>query len=586
MKSVQNLTVIITFIIVSVIVGLITFFKTKETALETSDGYFLGGRSLPAFVIAGSLLLTNLSSVNFVGMSEQAYNDNMCVMGWEVCSGITLVLVALILLPRYLKQGITTIPQFIESRFDKGTREFVTVIFLAGYILNMLPITLYSGAVAMSQIFNIPEMFHISYEQGIWAMVLVCGTMGAIYAVFGGLKAVAVSDTINGILLVIGGLMVPIFGIMFIGGGNFSAGLNQFFTTSPEKFSSIGGSNDYLPFSTLFTGLLIVNLYYWGTDQAIIQRGLGAKNLKEGQKGIMIAGLLKIFTPLMLIVPGIIAFQIFGPDIENTQAVYPMVVNKVLPQPLVGIFAAAMMGAILSTFDSVINSASTLFALNIYKPRWGQNKTDAQLVVIGKKFGTIIAVLSIIGAPLIMYAPKGLFDYFQTINVFFDVPVFLIVFMGYFTKRVPAHSCKNRNGFLYCNLRVFSAVFPRFSTLLSCNGTPVCNSLPHHVCHWKNCPDGIMIFVLEENNLVEVEPWENRYRFGGFVTFVMIAMYIVFSPAGIASKRGFSSITVLYIGITAVCCLVVSLLLEKRQKRHTARRRLQQKKTKEISNPV
>lgn len=182
----QNLTVIITFIIVSVIVGLITFFKTKETALETSDGYFLGGRSLPAFVIAGSLLLTNLSSVNFVGMSEQAYNDNMCVMGWEVCSGVTLVLVALILLPRYLKQGITTIPQFIESRFDKGTREFVTVIFLAGYILNMLPITLYSGAVAMSQIFNIPEMFHISYEQGIWAMVLVCGTMGAIYAVFGG----------------------------------------------------------------------------------------------------------------------------------------------------------------------------------------------------------------------------------------------------------------------------------------------------------------------------------------------------------------------------------------------------------------
>lgn len=581
----QNLTVIITFIIVSVIVGLITFFKTKETALETSDGYFLGGRSLPAFVIAGSLLLTNLSSVNFVGMSEQAYNDNMCVMGWEVCSGITLVLVALILLPRYLKQGITTIPQFIESRFDKGTREFVTVIFLAGYILNMLPITLYSGAVAMSQIFNIPEMFHISYEQGIWAMVLVCGTMGAIYAVFGGLKAVAVSDTINGILLVIGGLMVPIFGIMFIGGGNFSAGLNQFFTTSPEKFSSIGGSNDYLPFSTLFTGLLIVNLYYWGTDQAIIQRGLGAKNLKEGQKGIMIAGLLKIFTPLMLIVPGIIAFQIFGPDIENTQAVYPMVVNKVLPQPLVGIFAAAMMGAILSTFDSVINSASTLFALNIYKPRWEQNKTDAQLVVIGKKFGTIIAVLSIIGAPLIMYAPKGLFDYFQTINVFFDVPVFLIVFMGYFTKRVPAIAAKIGMVFFivtYGSSQLFFHVSVHYYHVTALLFATAC--LIMYVIG-KIVPMD-HDFVLEENNLVEVEPWENRYRFGGFVTFVMIAMYIVFSPAGIASKRGFSSITVLYIGITAVCCLVVSLLLEKRQKRHTARRRLQQKKTKEISNPV
>jgi len=196
--------VIMFFVLFSLVVAIITYFKTKEGELSSSEGYFLGGRSLTAKVIAGSLLLTNLSAVSFVGMSAQAYTDNMSVMGWEVGSGITLVIVALFLLPRYLKQGITTIPQFVESRFDNGTRKFITILFLAGYIVNLLPITLYSGAVAMTQIFNVPEMFGITYGQGIWIMVWVIGIIGAIYAIFGGLKAVAISDTINGIALIIG----------------------------------------------------------------------------------------------------------------------------------------------------------------------------------------------------------------------------------------------------------------------------------------------------------------------------------------------------------------------------------------------
>lgn len=276
--------VIMFFVLFSSIVAIITYFKTREGELNSSEGYFLGGRSLTAKVIAGSLLLTNLSAVSFVGMSAQAYTDNMSVMGWEVGSGITLVIVALFLLPRYLKQGITTIPQFVESRFDSATRKFITILFLAGYIVNLLPITLYSGAVAMSQIFNVPEMFGITYAQAIWIMVWVIGIIGAIYAIFGGLKAVAVSDTINGVALIIGGLLVPIFSLIYIGNGNFAQGFSAFIASTPEKFNSIGSNTDPLPFTTLFTGLLLVNLYYWGTDQSIIQRGLGAKNLKEGQK--------------------------------------------------------------------------------------------------------------------------------------------------------------------------------------------------------------------------------------------------------------------------------------------------------------
>ena len=227
-----------------------------------------------------------------------------------------------------------------------------------------------------------------------------------------------------------------------MGSGNFAEGFEIFTTSAPEKFNAIGSNTDQLPISTMFTGLLLVNLYYWGTDQSIIQRGLGAKNLKEGQKGIIYAGFLKAMTPFMVIIPGIMAYHIFGSDIENADSVYSALVNTVLPKPLLGFFAAAMMGAILSTFNSVLNSASTLFALNVYKPVWGKDKKDDELVKNGKIFGTVVALAAMIGAPFIMNASAGMYDYLQTINGFFNVPILTIIFMGYMTKKVPAIAAK------------------------------------------------------------------------------------------------------------------------------------------------
>ena len=160
------------------LVAVITYFKTRNDNMETSDGYFLGGRSLTAIVVAGSLMLTNLSAVQFVGQSANAYRNNLSVIGWEAGSGIVLVFVALVLLPRYLKQGLTTIPEFVESRYDASTKNLITMLILLGYIINMLPGTLYAGAVALSQIFDIQGMFHITYGQGIWIMVWLIGIIG------------------------------------------------------------------------------------------------------------------------------------------------------------------------------------------------------------------------------------------------------------------------------------------------------------------------------------------------------------------------------------------------------------------------
>ncbi len=542
-------------------VAIITKLKTRNHKVEKSDDYFLGGRSLTGMVIASSLLLTNLSAVSFVGMASQAFNGNMSVMGWEVVSGVTLVLVAIFLLPRYLKQGITTIPEFIESRYDGTTRRIITFLYLISYVVNLLPITLYSGAIAMSQIFNIAGVFGISQVLAIWIMVFTIGIIGICYAVFGGLKAVAISDTINGVALLIGGLLVPIFGILMIGDGNFFEGFDAFINLTPDKFNGIGSSTDDLPFSTIFTGVLLVNLYYWGTDQSIIQRGLGAKNLKEGQKGFIIAGFLKVLTPIILIIPGVIAFQLLG-EVSNSDEVYPLLVSKVLPIPLLGLFAAALMGAILSTFTGVLNSAATLFSMNVYKPsKFGEGKSDKDIIKAGKIFGLIVAACAMIGAPFIMYAPDGLFTYLQTINGFFNVPIFTIIFIGYVTKKVPPIAAK-------IGIIFFVSIYG-FTQLVWDGGI-----------HYLHISTGlfvitatIMYFIgkkwpndnykgIVENKAVEIAPWKHRYKASAIVIFAMVLTYIICSPIGIASEAGIRGITFIAIGINALVCVLGCVLLE------------------------
>lgn len=549
------------FIFFTVIIAVITYFMTRGENLKSSDGYYLGGRSLTAVVIASSLLLTNLSASNFIGLSSLVYRTNMSPMGWAVSSALPLVLVALVLLPKYLKQGITTIPEFIASRFDKGTAKFVTILFLCSYILNTLPITLYSGSIAMSQLFDFSGLFGISYKQGIWIMVWIIGIIGSIYAIFGGLKAVAVSDTINGIALLVGSILIPICALVVIGKGNIGAGFHSFLASSPEKFNAIGASDSPLPFGAMFSGLLLVNLYCWGTNQSIIQRALGAKNLVEGQKGMIYAGFLKILTPFILCIPGIMAYQILGGGITNKDTVYPLLVNAVLPKPLVGFFAAAMMGAILSTFNSVLNSASTLFALNVYKPIWGKNKSDTELVKAGKIFGTIVAVVSMFVAPAIMNAPKGLYEYAQTINGFFNVPIFTIIFLGYLTKRVPPIAAK-------VGLVFFVTVYGITQLFWD---TGIHYLYISAILFVITCAIMIIIgkikpmekeFVLPDNKLVDTTVWNHRYIASGIVLFAMVAMYIIFSKVGLYQPGGLGLNTVIWLTVSGVVLIGVPLIIE------------------------
>lgn len=432
---------IFSFMGFTLLVAVIAYLATRKTNENTSDGYFLGGRSLTAGVIAGSLLLTNLSTEQIVGLNGSAYKDGLSVMAWETLAAIAMVVTAIFLLPRYLKGGLTTVPQFLATRFDVTTKTITSGLFLTGYVVVLLPVILYSGSVAISGMFDVPTLLGVSDKTALVICIWGIGIIGSIYAVFGGLKAVAVSDSINAVGLMIGGILIPVFGLMAIGDGSVIAGIDILMTTNPERFDSTGNHGQEVPFSTIFTGMMLVQLFYWGTNQQIIQRALGAKNLAEGQKGLLLASFLKILGPLILVLPGMIAYHYFEGGLASSDLAYPELVRAVLPKTLVGFFAAVLFGAILSSFNSVLNSSVTLFGIDIYKQHINQGASEKTVVKYGKIFGICLALAAMFIAPMIANA-GSLFNYLQEINGIYSIPILTIIVVGYLTKRVPAIAAK------------------------------------------------------------------------------------------------------------------------------------------------
>jgi solute:Na+ symporter, SSS family len=433
----------LTFIGFIAFVAIYSWYKLRNEKLDSQDGYFLGGRSLTGVVIAGSMLLTNISTEHLIGMNGSSYKNGFIIIAWEVTSALALVAAAIYFVPKYLKMGLTTIPQYLEKRFDSTTRTLVALFLMVSFVVTLLPIVLYTGAINIESIFNISEVLGMSQDQGLWVTVIAIGVLGSIYAIFGGLKAVAVSDTINGYGLLIGGLAIPLIALISIGDGNPLTGLTKVYQHSPEKFNVIGAKDSIMPFGVLFTGLIINQLYFWSMNQTIIQRALGAKNLVEAQKGLLYTGFLKIFAPIIIILPGVIGFYYYGDSLfENQDMIYPELIKKVLPVGLVGLFAAIIMGAVLSTFNSVLNSAATIFSIDIYKEHFGENCTDKKLVKVGKLTSTVLAIFAIMAAPMVANAPDGLYQLLQQLNGIFFIPIASIILAGFFLKKVSATGAK------------------------------------------------------------------------------------------------------------------------------------------------
>ena len=434
---------IFTFIVFTLFVGAYTIYKLRKSKFETASGYFLGGRTLSAGVIAISMLLTNISTEQIIGMNGAAYKNGFIVMAWEVTSAIALVIGALYFIPRYLKMGITTIPQYLELRFDKTTHTLVNLLLIVSFIVTLLPVVLYTGALNMETLFDVSANMNIPKGEAINYIIICTGILGSVYAIFGGLKAVAYSDVIYGVGLFIGGLLIPILALMDIGDNNILSGLSKVYHHAPEKFSSIGKPDSVMPFSVLFTGLVVNQIYFWCMNQVIVQRALGAADLKEAQKGFLLMGVFKILMPIIIVLPGVIAFYYFKDSMyANQDSIYPMLVKKVLPISLIGFFAAVVMGAVLSTLNAVLNSAATLFSLGVYKRIINEDASEQKLVKVGKITTAVLAVFAIMVAPLVAKAPQGLYQLLQELNGIFFIPIASILIGGFFIKSISATGAK------------------------------------------------------------------------------------------------------------------------------------------------
>ncbi|GAA4035985.1 solute:sodium symporter family transporter [Parerythrobacter jejuensis] len=542
------------------LVAWVSWLKTRGS-VDTKEGYFLAGRGLGATFIAGSLLLTNLSAEQLIGLNGSAYGYNMSSMAWEVTAAVATIAMAFIFLPRYLAGAFTTLPQFLNDRFDPTVRRMSVVLFMLGYGLVTIPSVLYSGSVAVMQLFGVPELTGLDYFPALVATVIVIGITGSIYAIFGGLKAVAVSDTLNGIGLLIIGVTVPVLGLVALGDGSFGDGYSRLLQDHPEKLDAIGDADAPTPFGTLFTGMIFANLFYWCTNQYVIQRTLGARSLAEGQKGVLFSGFFKVLVPFLMMIPGVIAFHLYGPGLGTIDQAYPRLINDVLPVWMGGFFLAVLLGAVFSSFNSLLNSAATLFSLDVYAPARKGSASDSELVRVAKIASVVMALFSFAVAPLLYFAADGLWQVIRVFTGFYNIPTVAIVIVGLFTRRVPALGAKVAIIFHVIAYGLLRFVFDEAVTL--------------HFLHQY-----AILFVAEVGIMLAIGAWKPRQTAWSFmpkaevdmtpwpfakplaVTLFscVVALYLVFSPLGVASLEASGSLLAALLTILAIANVVIWMI--------------------------
>ena len=499
--------IIITFLFFTVMVAVVSSLKTKEDNLDTAEGYFLASRSLPGVVIAGSLLLTNLSAEQLVGLNGQSWATNMSPIGWEVGSIFTLLILAYYFLPRYLKMGTTTIPALMEERFGKSTKlVFSTIIVIMYSILN-LPVILYSGAVVFERIFDISGMIGCSKFAAVAGLCVVIGIVGGCYAIFGGLKAVAVSDTINGIGLLIAGILIPFIALSVLaketGGSGIIDGWKYMVEADPAKmnaWSDWNSAEPNLPWPLIFTGMLFNNIYWWCCNQSFVQRSLAAKSLKEGA--------------------------------------YPALISAVVPKPIMGFFAAVLFGAILSSFNSVLNSASTMFTLDIFRStELGKRTSDEKCVRIAKYYGTIAGIVAICIGPFVMYA-NGITTFLNSMSQFVSLPIVCTILGVFMFRKAPKYSPMLITVFHVIVYGAFMLIKPCYP------GT----TEPVHYLYAMAVLFPIELIIMwvlnkmgkdpeyevKDVGAVDLTPWKYRHVVSIVGIVIAVIIYLVFSPVGIA----------------------------------------------------
>ena len=449
---------------IAAVVGISLYVSRKE---DNTEDYFLAGRRLTWGLIGFSLIASNISTEHFVGMAGSAFGRvGLAIASYEWMAAVTLVIVAWWLLPKFLRVGIYTMPEFLEYRYDSATRTIMAIYLMVLYVIALLATVLYSGAQGLNGVFDFPEMLMAHYGMepekavdvatlaGIWTI----GVIAAAYTIYGGLKAVVWSDLLQGGALLLGGAVVLYFGLKLTGGGmlgddggvvggSLLKGWRSFTEANADKLHVVLPWNDpEVPWLAVFIGgLWIPNLFYWGLNQFITQRTLGARSLAEGQKGIFLACFFKLIIPFIIVVPGIMAFQLFGDEVlaktggdmaKAGEQAYLHMIATIVPPLFRGVILAALAGAVMSTFNSGINSASTILTIDLYSQYVKKDATAREQVTIGRIATAAIALFACLIAPL----PgkfEGVFNYIQEIWGFISPGIVAAFLGGLALKRAP-----------------------------------------------------------------------------------------------------------------------------------------------------
>ena len=419
--------------------------RDKKGHQKNAEDYFLAGKSLPWWAIGASLIAANISAEQFIGMSGSGFASGLAIASYEWMAAITLLIVGKYFLPIFIDKGIYTIPEFVEQRFSTNLKTILAVFWIALYIFVNLTSVLYLGALALNTILGIPMLYG----------VIGLAMFAAAYSLYGGLSAVAWTDVIQVVFLVLGGLVTTYLALQTVSDGHgIIAGFKEVYSKVPERFAMIldKSNPEYknLPgLGVLVGGMWVANLYYWGFNQYIIQRTLAAKSLRESQKGIILAAFLKLLIPLIVVIPGIAAYVMINdpetmgrlgdialqnlPSLEQADKAYPWLL-QFLPVGLKGVAFAALTAAIVSSLASMLNSTSTIFTMDIYKPYFNKNASDRTTVNTGRLSAAVALIIAIIIAPFL----QGLDQAFQYIQEYTGIvsPGILAVFiLGLFWKK-------------------------------------------------------------------------------------------------------------------------------------------------------
>lgn len=404
-----------------IIIGVSLYKSRRETS---SEDYFLAGRGLTWWLIGISIVAANISTEQFVGMAGQgAGGVGLAVSNWQLAGSVGIVLIAFTLLPKFLKAGIYTMPEFLEYRYNTATRALMALITVIIYATVLLTAVLYSGGITLRTIFG------MNLTQAIWMI----GIIAAVYTTWGGLKAVAWADLFQGLALLAGGALVFFLGLKACGGWGAFASHN-----ADKLHMVLPANHPELPWTGVLSGMGIVIIYYCGLNQFIVQRNLAAKTLHDGQLGMIFAGFLWLLVPFVIVMPGIMAFQLYSGSMAKPDEAFPTLIKNLVPAGLRGFMFAAIAGAVISSLASMLNSASTIFTMDIYQRLFARNAPQKRLVLLGRVMTLVFVVIGCSLAPA-LDDPKfgGVFNFIQQFQGYIWPGVVAVFLFGILVPQSP-----------------------------------------------------------------------------------------------------------------------------------------------------